>query len=372
MPDFFDPLDLKPDNVTDGFGLCLSGGGFRASLFHAGTLVALNHYGLLQKVDRFSSVSGGSITAGLLGLQWQSLNFESGVATDLGPKVIQPVLRFCRRRIDINAIGLGMLPGIRGGHRLARLYDKYLFEGATLQDLPDTPRFVINASNIGSGKLWRFSKAYAADYRVGMIDDPKFALAKAVAASSAFPPVLTPVVFDLRGLQVKETVGADLHRAPFAERAELTDGGVYDNLGTEAVWKRCRTVFVSNAGKPLGEMPKPVARFYRKALRANSMIHSQSEALRIRILRYLYQSGQRDGAYWALDEEMAAFPDQILGRSRADFQRAAKIRTRLNPFKPAEQKLLLELGFVATVHAIRQQYSDDYEIPDRLPEYDYG
>ena len=34
--------------------------------------------------------------------------------------------------------------------------------------------------------------------------------------------------------------------------ALATDGGVYDNMGTEAVWKRCRTILISNAGKPFG------------------------------------------------------------------------------------------------------------------------
>ena len=45
-------------------GVCLSGGGFRATLFHVGALKRLNELGLLKNVDTFSSVSGGSITNG--------------------------------------------------------------------------------------------------------------------------------------------------------------------------------------------------------------------------------------------------------------------------------------------------------------------
>ena len=45
--------------------LCLSGGGYRAMLFHVGALWRLNELGLLPRLDRVSSVSGGSITAGV-------------------------------------------------------------------------------------------------------------------------------------------------------------------------------------------------------------------------------------------------------------------------------------------------------------------
>lgn len=46
-----------------GLALCLSGGGFRAALFHLGALRRLNELGLLSKIDTISTVSGGSIVA---------------------------------------------------------------------------------------------------------------------------------------------------------------------------------------------------------------------------------------------------------------------------------------------------------------------
>ena len=60
--------------LTDGIGLCLSGGGFRAMLFHVGAVWRLNELGLLGRLDRVSSVSGGSITAGVLGMNWKKLD----------------------------------------------------------------------------------------------------------------------------------------------------------------------------------------------------------------------------------------------------------------------------------------------------------
>ena len=45
-------------------GMALSGGGFRATLFHLGALRRLNELNILREIDTFSSVSGGSIING--------------------------------------------------------------------------------------------------------------------------------------------------------------------------------------------------------------------------------------------------------------------------------------------------------------------
>ena len=47
---------LGAQKLEDGIGLCLSGGGFRAALFHLGALIRLNQLGLLSKIDRIASV----------------------------------------------------------------------------------------------------------------------------------------------------------------------------------------------------------------------------------------------------------------------------------------------------------------------------
>src|SRR3954451_14873822 len=67
----------------DGIALALSGGGYRAMVFHVGALLRLNEVGLLSKLARVSSVSGGSITSGALAVSWRELSFSNGVATNL-------------------------------------------------------------------------------------------------------------------------------------------------------------------------------------------------------------------------------------------------------------------------------------------------
>src|SRR6478752_2743861 len=53
-----------------GRALCLSGGGYRAALFHLGALLRLHATGRLHGVDVVSSVSGGSIASAWLAARY--------------------------------------------------------------------------------------------------------------------------------------------------------------------------------------------------------------------------------------------------------------------------------------------------------------
>lgn len=161
---------LTAGKVDDTIGLCLSGGGFRALIYHVGVLVRLNEAGLLPKISEVASVSGGSITAGKLAESWNRLQFTAdGVATNFAEEVALPLLAFAGISIDVKSILLGFLPGRTAADGIASAYDRYLFRGATLQDLPDRPRFTFMATNLQTGSGWRFAKDYAADHRVGQI-----------------------------------------------------------------------------------------------------------------------------------------------------------------------------------------------------------
>jgi len=111
-----------------GTALCLSGGGYRAMLFHLGTLWQLYEAGLLKDMKRISSVSGGSITSAVLGMQWTSLRFDPAmVREDFVPKVVGPVRRLAGKTIDAGSILEGvLLPGTISD-KIARSYRKYLY-----------------------------------------------------------------------------------------------------------------------------------------------------------------------------------------------------------------------------------------------------
>jgi NTE family protein len=347
---------ITASKLEDTIGLCLSGGGYRAMLYHAGALKRLNEIGALAKIAEFASVSGGSITAGMLACVWPKLQFDqTGVCTNLDAEVIAPLSSFAKVTIDVPAVLIGLLPGRTAAGKVASAYDNHLFHGAGLQQLPDTPRFTFMATNLQTGSGWRFAKAYAADFRVGRIVRPTFSLANVVAASSAFPPFLSPMRFSFAGHAVEATESADLHREPFTRGAVLTDGGVYDNLGLERVWKRSRTILVSNAGSTMPEVGRPTGRWFGQAYRTVNIVLQQAEHSRRRILFGMNNLGQRDVVYWSIDT-----PNSHYGAAAANdlddegTRRAAAIPTRLARLTENEVDLLLRAGYEhcrASLHA---------------------
>jgi predicted acylesterase/phospholipase RssA len=102
-----------PRTPEDGIALCLSGGGYRAMLFHVGSLWRLNELGMLPKLARISSVSGGSITAGVLGHKWRSLAFDAnGVSPAFQREIVTPIRELADRTLDEGAILSGIFtPG---------------------------------------------------------------------------------------------------------------------------------------------------------------------------------------------------------------------------------------------------------------------
>lgn len=346
---------MPTTEIRPGVALALSGGGFRATLFHCGALWRLNELGYLPKLDRISSVSGGSIAAGRLGLRWLALNFQDGLATNLVSEVIDPLRAFCSRSIDTPAIVKGaLLPGTSISDILQRAYEDYLLGDATFQDLPDRPRFIFNTTNLATGVSFRMSKPYAADYRIGQIDAPDFPVSLAVTASSAFPPVLSPVIVELPAGAWKQTTGADLYAKPeFRERLVLTDGGAYDNLGLETAW-RFKTVLVSDAGAPFGFVGGPATDWLGQTRRVLDLAVNQSRALRKRALIERLEGPEQDGTYWGIMTPIAKYglanAMNVLPASTAAL---AGIRTRLDPFSEAEQCSLINWGYAVCDAAMR-------------------
>jgi NTE family protein len=353
-----------------GTALCLSGGGYRAMLFHVGALWRLNEAGLLQSLDRISSVSGGSIASAALGKAWGQLGFEpGGVAQNFAEHVVAPVRELAARTIDETAVAVGLLtPGTVSDH-VAHAYDKHLFRGSTLQDLPaDGPQFIFNSTNLASGELWRFSRAYMGDWRVGLIHDPAVSLAQAVAASSAFPPVLSPCTIDLTGATWDTVDGSDLTGPDFRSRIELTDGGVYDNLGLETAWKRCHTVLVSDAGGQMKPVAHPHDDWVLQSLRVTKVIDNQVRDLRKRQVLDGYISKAREGTYWGIRSDIANFPAQDTLPCRSDAtHKLAELATRLQALDQLDQERLINWGYAICDAALRSHVNQALQPPTGFP-----
>lgn len=344
--DFNSLATLEPD-ADNRVGMALSGGGYKAAIFHLGVLTRINEIGRLGAIHRFSSVSGGSITAGVLASNWKDLSFDaSGVATNFDALIYKPLIEFCRgASIDVSAGFAGVLsPGKTAADQVAQAYAEKLFGSKSLQDLPDEwsgPRFIFNATNAQLNSLVRMSQAYLADHRVGLLPNPDIPLARVVAASSAFPPFLSPLVLKLP-TAIPSAPGADSNKSPYNKQLELTDGGVYDNLGIEAIWKRCKTLIVSNAGNPFADKANPSNDWISQLQRTVSMIHRQAENNRLRTLILLDQLKARDVAICNLRTQSA-----LNNPTLSDSERAAVQATevRLNPLSAKEAKLLVQHGY---------------------------
>ncbi|MGC7093174.1 patatin-like phospholipase family protein [Amycolatopsis lurida] len=341
---------------TDSIGLCLSGGGYRAMLFHTGALWRLNELGVLSRLDVISSVSGGSIAAGALAKAWPELEFQDGVAANFGPAVVEPLRRLADRNLDVRVVLRGLLlPGRSIGDEVIAVLRKHLLGDLRMSELPESPQFVFNATNLQNGELWWFYRDKEPPTAAG---EP-ILLATAVAASSAFPPFLSPVVVP---------TSASERESGLPERAMLSDAGVFDNLGLDPVMPRCDTVLVSDAGQKFDFQPKVKRNWVLHLLRVLDVIDNQVRSLRRRTLIESYVDHEANGTYWAAASDIDDFemPD-TLPAPKEKSERLAAVPTRLHRLDHDLQRALINWGYAVTDAAMRKHVLRDAEPPKGYP-----
>jgi len=288
--------------------------------------------------------------------------------------VIGPVRHLASKTIDAKSILAGIfLPGSIN-KKIIKAYKKHLYDEKTLQIFPDSPRFVINATNLQSGALWRFMKPYMRDWKVGKIPSSKrtVSLAEAVAASSAFPPVLSPARFEFSESDYEENSGGsgtnNLQIPPYTTNPILSDGGVYDNLGLETVWKRFKTILVSDGGGQMAADPEVGSNWVAQGLRATSVIDNQVRSLRKRQVINSFVDGTRTGAYWGIRSNIENFG--LLDALPCPFEetlRLAETATRLKKLSDARQMRLINWGYAVCDAAIRAHVDSSLIAPDGFP-----
>jgi NTE family protein len=364
-------------------GLCLSGGGYRAMLFHAGALARLNEAGLLSGIELVSSVSGGSITAGVLAAAWPDLDFQNGVATNFEQRVLNRIVSFSQKFVDAPAALKGIIkPWSSAPKEVARAYRRHLFDDRNLSALTSVPWFIFCASNLSTGSLFRMSNRYLADYRIGVARlrapaDPKgrdLSLADAVACSSAFPPFLSPLRLDLSQFDwVNEKLDDEVGSPTKARRAVLTDGGVYDNHGIEPALKRCRTVFVSDGGAPWRQSESGFWTWYSQLKRVIDTTDNQVRALRRRDLIGNFKAARlagengvdveadpslTKGCYWSIapGEKVLKAAPQLSQFLNQCARKPMSLPTVLHFLGEAETEAAVNWGYLVTDQALRAHY----------------
>jgi NTE family protein len=366
-----------------GAGLCMSGGGYRAALFHLGGLRRLNELGILSQITTFSSVSGGSIVNAQIAtalargeLKWPG---PGDVIEGWDQAVTERVTRFCQtRNIRTPAVLHRLRPGnwFRGHAGVEGLADQYRshLTDLDLRQVPRRPRFVLSATDTAFGVNWIFDsgRRRTGDYQAGYADLPDWPLARAVAASSCFPPVFNPLPVDFEPGQL--TGGAYDHddRNTLVEAIELSDGGVYDNMGLEPVWKTREVVIVSDGGMPFAA-DGGTGLFWRLQ-RYISVSGAQGASVRKRWLIDGYQTGSYGGAYWGIGSAPERYRDDhhphLPGYSKdLAVTRISRIRTDLDRFSALESTVLQTHGYYLADAAAQVHMGDliRHDAPHTLP-----
>ncbi|HTQ81525.1 MAG TPA: patatin-like phospholipase family protein, partial [Thermoanaerobaculia bacterium] len=238
--------------------LTFSGGGTRAAALSYGVLKELKGTPvkvdgqtkpLLSEVDIISSISGGSFTAAYYGLFGDRIfaDFES---------------RFLKRKVQ-NALILRFLapwnwprlwsPYFDRIDLAAEYYDQEVFDRRTFKSLAErnqTPFILLNATDIAHDSRFEFTQD---QFDLFCSDLSGYPVARAVAASSAFPFALSPLTLKayprqcgyqdpawLASAREEREDGSrrfynaqlvDAYLNPRTQYVHLLDGGLADNLG---------------------------------------------------------------------------------------------------------------------------------------------
>jgi predicted acylesterase/phospholipase RssA len=326
-------------------GIALSGGGFRASLFHIGVLARLAECGVLRRVEVLSCVSGGSILGAYYYLLVRRLleRKPDHEVTDADYVELVRELAvgfFAAVRKDLR----GRLPrNVKDSARM--LFTKYsrtdrvgelleeLFYGPLLDDgkpgpwrMPDlfvtpagredgfslryenwlreakVPVLVLNATALNTGHGWQFTASWmgeppsGADERVDASrrlrrvyyrDAPDVgdlrrpSLGQAVAASACVPGLFPPITLD----RLYDDIDV-----------ELVDGGVHDNQGIASLVEQdCNVILVSDASGQLRDDEDPKRHLLGVAGRSNSVLMKRVRGAQYSELQSRRRSGTLRG-----------------------------------------------------------------------------
>lgn len=300
------PLAMK-------IALAFSGGGVRATVFHLGVLARLARENLMGNVKTISSVSGGSLAVGLVfastGNRWPG---SAEYLHDVVPKIHTLLTK---RNLQLTfVIKSIMFPWRLMSGRASVLGDELERQwriGGTLADLPISPRWIINATCYQTGKNWRFQRDVMGDYQTKYVTNPDFRLSNALAASAAVPGLIGPLIVRSRRHQWYEYSDDQWKEiSPEYKRLHLWDGGVYDNLGVESLFKpgegfREGTDFliVCDASRPLSSglrRSRWSPDYVRASRRLVDIATDQVRSLRARMLMDHFKHNPGTGAYLRL------------------------------------------------------------------------
>lgn len=348
-----------PDAETDppapepGVTLCLSGGGYRAAIFHLGALRWLNQQGVLQRVEMVSAVSGGSIVAGHLAHRFRD-GWPQGPLSDdeWTERVVEPFWAVVRRDIRTWPVLVRILwphnwfRSWSTVEAMRRQYERRLFGARpfALTDLPARPKIVFCATDMVFGINWEASAEHVGSYEAGYKcpPPPSWDVARAIAASSCFPPIFPPAKSRIAARDLPRGAYRGPDRDRRVDGMRLTDGGVYDNLALQPAFFKKR-VLVSNGGGRLDFVMLNLP--WRRLARYPALLqHGIGKLRRSWLMRDLNaEPPVKEGCYWGIADTWRTGP---LADDEFTAAAIAGVRTDLNGFTRAEFEILQNHGYM--------------------------
>lgn len=305
-------------------GLALSGGGFRASLFHIGVLAQMAQMGLLRQVEVISTVSGGSIIGALYYLHVKRL-LEEKTNDEITDQDYQPLIeqieqdflkgvqQNLRMRTFLNpfkAIRMAMATYSRSD-RIGELYDEYFYrpvidpnrtgmiqmrelkiqpKGAKPAFSPQegnadrqakVPVLLLNATCLNTGHNWRFEAVRMGepprDSQTASEIDKNMRLRRSQSYDDIVPKqqsielgLAVAASACVPGLFTPLAI-SDLY--PEGIRVQLVDGGVHDNQGVQGLIDlECNHFIVSDSSGQMRDEDAPSTQPFSVIGRANSIL----------------------------------------------------------------------------------------------------
>lgn len=378
-------------------GISLSGGGFRATVFHLGVLARLAEENWLEQVTLVSTVSGGTLAAGLI---YANNHFAWPTSRQFVDQVI-PKARELLTHVDLQSELFWR--ALRSPLNILKPRANYLSSllqqrwgiSAKLCDLPKHPRWLINATTYETGKNWRFESFRMGDYVFGYTRDTMIPLSDAVAASAGFPGLIGALEVETgryRWFKYPE-LSPDAAAAPDAgstlewktqsvqpayPQVHLWDGGVYDNFGLEGVfdpdtgWRKEIEFLVASdaSGKAKAETYRPgVPALYRII---TGIMMDQVRALRARAILERMKNHKDPGVFLPTgnaceyvlrncgrEDLIRQLSPQCLKNEEA--AAAANTPTMIRRLLPREFDLLFRHGFEVADYTLYAYHPDQFQ-----------
>jgi predicted acylesterase/phospholipase RssA len=341
-------------------GLALSGGGFRATLFHLGVVRLLHETGQLSQVKRIGAASGGSILAAHLVLHWEQYTGSKEDFDKASQEIIQFVQKDVRGQVIRRwffawlclALPRLLLRRSRRHWTRTNLLQKHycrLYKDKALEDLraPNRPHVYFYSTSLTNGTVCSFGRSGFRWHEnfdnpvERSISTPNTPIAFAVAASSAFPPLFPPIEIS------NETLFCDRISFPYSHY--LTDGGVYDNLGIDKLHWYQKAIpeldlFIASdaQGSFDSELDKRFAWIVGRNVRASDLLMTRVSSMQIERLTASSASPHFVRIGIKLEVNNPGDPTLLPPESQRSLP---STRTDLDEFSPTEITALIAHGY---------------------------